>query len=629
MVMDGDPKLEQAARREAKRRGVKLTLVLDFIHALEYLWRAGHALHAEGSPELETWVLDRLTALLHGNVSNVAAGMRRSATRRGLSASARAPIDRAANYFLKRKSMMRYHDLLALGAPIASGVVEGTCRSLVNDRLDITGARWSVSGAEAVLRLRAILRSADWDEYWASGPVYGQLAGLLVLAREIGIERALGASREGRLALFLVLARIAHRGSRLSAVRWAQTQAVKQALGLEAFDEDDLYEALNWLEREQERIEQELAPKGSRGAVFLYDVTSSYLEGHHNELAAAGHNRDGKKYKKQIVAGLLTDAKGEPVSVQVYEGNTADPKTVADQVEKLVTVFGAKEAVLVGDRGMIRTKGKELLTAHGFKYVTSLTDPEVRRLLSMGVLQLEMFDERVTEVTTPEGIRYVLRRNPTMVARTRDRRADQLRRVQQKVEERNRSVADKPRADPNVSLLQANRWLRTYHLTSFVQAVLDGREVRLQIDEARRDQVERLDGCYVVTSNVSPECADAQVLWDRYGGLQQVERDFRTIKTTLLEIRPIFLRKANRTRAHALVAMQALRIARELQRRVAPADLTCEDALDRLGGVRLVSLADPSLGLWRLPARWNEPERLILSLLPPLPPPLLSQADAH
>ncbi len=163
MVVDGDRKLELATRREAKRRGVVVTLVLDFIHALEYLWRAGHALHTEGSPELEAWVLDRLTALLRGNVSNVAAGMRRSATKRGLSASARTPIDRAANYFLKRKSMMRYDELLAIGAPIASGVIEGTCRSLVNDRLDITGARWSVEG---VLRLLAVLRSGDWDEYW-------------------------------------------------------------------------------------------------------------------------------------------------------------------------------------------------------------------------------------------------------------------------------------------------------------------------------------------------------------------------------------------------------------------------------------------------------------------------------
>lgn len=456
------------------------------------------------------------------------------------------------------------------------------------------------------------------------GPVYGQLAGLLALARELGIEQSLGLTRYGRLAMFLVLARVAHRGSRLSAVRWAETQAVRQALGLSAFDEDDLYEVLTWLETQQERVEKELAPKKSKGAVFLYDVTSSYLEGQHNELAAAGHNRDGKKYKKQIVAGLLTDASGEPVSIQVYEGNTADPKTVADQVKKLVERFGAKEAILVGDRGMIRAKGKELLAEHKFKYVTSLTDPEVRRLLSAGVLQLGMFDERLTEVTTAEGVRYILRRNPDMVERTRSRRADQLRRVQEKMAGRNREVSGHPRAAPEVSMRAAQRWLRTYHLTGFVQARLDGREVRLDVDEVRREQVERLDGCYVVTSNVGPECADAQVLWDRYGGLQQVERDFRTLKTSLLEIRPVFLRKANRTRAHALVALLALRVARELERRVAPVGLTCQDALDRLAGVRLTSLADPALELWRLPTRWNEPERLVLSVLPSLPAPVLS-----
>ena len=166
-LVDGELRLERAIRAEAKRRGVEVTLVLDFIHALEYLWKAGHALHAEGTPELEAWVLDRLELLLKGKVSDVAAGMRRSATKRGLSAKDRKPIDTAANYLLKRKDMMPYGELLALGAPIASGVIEGTCRSLVNDRLDLTGARWSVQGAEAVLRLRAIIRSGDWDEYWA------------------------------------------------------------------------------------------------------------------------------------------------------------------------------------------------------------------------------------------------------------------------------------------------------------------------------------------------------------------------------------------------------------------------------------------------------------------------------
>lgn len=165
-IADGDPKLERAVRKEAKQRRVKVKLVLDFIHALEYLWSAGHVLFAEGSQELENWVLERLTAILHGNVSNVVAGMRRSATKRGLGAKERKPIDTAAKYLLQRKRMMRYDELLALGTPIASGVIEGTCRSLVNDRLDLTGARWSVAGAEAILRLRAIIRSGDWDAYW-------------------------------------------------------------------------------------------------------------------------------------------------------------------------------------------------------------------------------------------------------------------------------------------------------------------------------------------------------------------------------------------------------------------------------------------------------------------------------
>jgi hypothetical protein len=167
VIMDGDHKLARAVRAEARRRNVKVTLCLDFIHALEYLWRAGHALHAEGTPELEAWVLERLTKILHGKVSDVAAGMRRSATKRGLSAAARKPIDIAARYLLEHRAMMHYDKLLALGTPIASGVIEGTCRSLVNDRLDITGARWSLAGAEAVLKLRSIIRSGDEDAYWA------------------------------------------------------------------------------------------------------------------------------------------------------------------------------------------------------------------------------------------------------------------------------------------------------------------------------------------------------------------------------------------------------------------------------------------------------------------------------
>jgi len=456
------------------------------------------------------------------------------------------------------------------------------------------------------------------------GPAFGPLAALLALAREAGVERVLGGDRLGRLALFLVLARVAHRGSRLSAVVWAETQAVREVLGLDPFDEDDLYAALDWLAEHQTRIEAELTPQAEGGAIFLYDVTSSYLEGQHNELAAPGYNRDGKKYKKQIVAGLLTDRLGEPVSVQVYKGNTSDPTTVGDQVRKLAARFGAQDVVLVGDRGMIKAKGKELLSEHGFRYITSLTDPEIRKALADGTLQLGLFDEVVTEVVLSEGGRYVLRRNPAMTQRARSRRADQFRRVEERVATRNATVEQSKRAEPAVSLRQARGWLKTYRLTGFVRAELEGRVVRLVVDEAARQKAEELDGCYAVVTDVPCEAADAKTIWARYGDLQKVERDFRTMKTGLLELRPIFVRKATRTRGHVLVTMLALKLARALERRVHPLGLTCQDALDRLEGVRLVTLADPALGLWRLPTKWAAPQQEVLAALPQLPAPRLS-----
>lgn len=460
------------------------------------------------------------------------------------------------------------------------------------------------------------------------GRAYGPMAALLALARELGLERVLGTSRLASLALFLVLARILHQGSRLSAVRWAQTQAVAETLGLGEFDEDDLYEALDWLAAEQPRIEKALAGQQQPGAIFLYDVTSSYLEGQKNELAAAGYNRDGKRYKKQIVVGLLTDGSGEPVSVQVYEGNRADPTTVADQVHKLAKDFAATEVVFVGDRGMLKTPGRQLLSEQGFRFVTALSDPQVRKLLSEGTLQMELFTEQVSEVTSPEGLRYILRRNPATLERHRARRADQLAKVQTKVEARNAWLEKHPRASAEVSLKNAERWLQAYKLHSHVTARLEERRVVLEVSTECQREVELLDGCYAVISDVPAEKASAQQVWERYGDLQQVERDFRDMKTGLLEIRPLFLRKASRTRGHALVSMLALKLVRELRRRVQPLGLTVSEAMDRLEAVRLVSLADPKLGLWRLPTRWDKPQQEVLKVLPPLPTPVLSRRTA-
>jgi hypothetical protein len=165
-LVDGNKQQINAMRAEAKKRGIALFLLLDVIHAVEYLWRAAWCFHAEGDPKAQEWVHARLELILGGKSSDVAAGIRRSATLRKLSGQPRKTVDTCANYLLKNRALMRYDDALARGMPIATGLVEGACRHLVKDRMDLTGARWSLSGAEAVLRFRALRASGDFDNYW-------------------------------------------------------------------------------------------------------------------------------------------------------------------------------------------------------------------------------------------------------------------------------------------------------------------------------------------------------------------------------------------------------------------------------------------------------------------------------
>jgi hypothetical protein len=455
------------------------------------------------------------------------------------------------------------------------------------------------------------------------GPCYGMLAGLHALASELGIIAALGPGRMARLALFLIYARVACQGSRLAAVRWAEDHAVAEVLGLERFDEDDLYEALDWLQANQERIERALAPKIEPGAVFLYDVTSSYFEGQCNELAAHGYNRDGKRYKKQVVAGLLTDRFGEPLSIQLYPGNTSDPTTFLPTVEKLHLRFEAKEIVLVGDRGMIKQMGKQALGEAGFRYVTALTDPQIRRLLGQKVLQIDFFDQEPLAIEW-EGLRLVLRCNPDTRARECQRRLDQCRRIEQRLAAGNERLVQKPRARVETLLKKAQGWVEHYGFGSWLSVQVAGRTVSLLKDAEAGEQLALLDGCYVIETDLPAAVADARTVHERYMHLPEIERDFRTMKTGLLQLRPIFLRKAARTEGHALVSMLALKLVRALDQRVATLGLTVTDALARLEGVRLIGLGDPALALWRLPDSYRPAQQEILEVLPKLPAPRLS-----
>ncbi|HEX7511819.1 MAG TPA: IS1634 family transposase, partial [Candidatus Methylomirabilis sp.] len=423
--------------------------------------------------------------------------------------------------------------------------------------------------------LRRALRG-DFDHLAAPaptlGPVFGLLHVLKTLADALGITAALGPSRLGKLALFVVLARLAHQGSRLSAVRWAADQAVAEVLGVGAFDEDDLYAALDTLCARQEHIERALYQRylrrrGAPPRLFLYDVTSTYLEGVHNALGEFGYNRDGKRGKLQIVIGLLADAEGEPLAVRVFEGNTGDPGTVATQIQIVKEQFAVEELVFVGDRGMVKRTGQQALHAAGLRYITALTDPQIRRLLGTGVLQLELFSEAVCEVDGT-GIRYLLRKNPAEAAREHHRLADKLARLVTKVQQRNARVEASARCQAAAGLRHLTPWIHRHKLTGLVALHLEGRTLILERDE--RAIIKQLDlaGCYVVTTDVPPSQMSAQVVHDSYVSLQQVERDFRALKTGLLEVRPVFVRKESRTRGHVFSCLLALKLSREVTRRL-------------------------------------------------------------
>jgi transposase len=438
----------------------------------------------------------------------------------------------------------------------------------VNTRTIANLTHWAPERIEALRKaLKGDFDGMDGDA--VSGEIFGVLFALKQLADQVGMTRVLGPSEEGRLALFLVLARIAHAGSRLSAVRWAEQHAVSDILGLEEFDENDLYAALDWLAAEQTRIEQNLYQRyvernGAPPAIVLYDVTSSYFEGEHNELANYGYNRDGKKGKQPIVIGLLTGADGEPLAVRVFEGNTADPSTVSTQIALLKQQFGVDEVVFIGDRGMLKAKGKAALDAQGWRYISALTKPQIRALLKDGVLQPDLFDEDIGEVAQ-DGKRLIVRRNESMQRRVRARRADKLQRLEVLIAERNAFVGQSTRADPAAGLRQLEQWVKRYNLHGFVTLSLEQTQIRCTIDQDKLDEVALLDGCYVLETTVPAASMDKQTVDERYRDLQRVERGFKTMKTDCLEVRPIFLRNGERTKAHVFVAMLALKITRLFQ----------------------------------------------------------------
>lgn len=438
------------------------------------------------------------------------------------------------------------------------------------------------------------------------GKSVGALLLLRSLAEQTGVSSALGGSREGLLALWQIMARCIGQGSRLSAVRLGGDCAVGEVLGLqEGCSEDDLYDNLHWLASHQEKIENALfAFRGSKKLTLcLYDVTSSYLEGVENELAAFGYNRDKKGGKMQIVVGLLCDGDGIPISIQVFEGNTQDTKTMADQIKKAASRFGAGDIVFVGDRGMIKSPQQEELQKEGFHFITALTKPQVESLLKNGPLQMSLFEDSVTEVWGEDERRYILRRNPVRAEEIAATRASKLRRATERCTKENTYLVEHAGASPEKARERLCAYAKKLKIDAWVTITLTERSLSLTEDGVLREEAAALDGCYVLVTDVSGDRMDKETIHARYKDLALVERAFRTCKQSFLEVRPIFVRTEESTRGHLLVTMLAYVMMQRLEQMWMAQNCTVQEGLLSVQTLSLVEVRCKGVPVFcRLPA---------------------------
>ncbi len=384
--------------------------------------------------------------------------------------------------------------------------------------------------------------------------------------------------------LAMILQRLLYPASKLATTRLWHTTTLAEELSLEDTDEDDLYEAMDWLLERQDRIERKLAKRHlAEGDPVLYDVSSSYYEGQTCPLMQFGHNRDGKRDRPIVVYGVLADSMGRPLAVQAYAGNTGDPTTVGDQVEKIRGRFGLERVVLVGDRGLLtETQINHLKRYPGLGWISALRHHQIRRLVESEAVQLSLFDERhLAEVRSPDypGERLIVCHNPLLAEHRRQKREALLTATEEALARIARQVARRTRTPLSATEIAEklgrvkNRFQVAKH---FRTEIADGsfhyeRRTEAIIREAQ------LDGFYMLRTSEPADRLPTAAVVRRYKDLTRVERAFRSLKTVDLHIRPIRHRVESRVRAHLFLCLLAYYVHWHLRQALAPLLFDDED----------------------------------------------------
>jgi transposase len=415
---------------------------------------------------------------------------------------------------------------------------------------------------------------------------HGHVAAVLGMLRKIGLDRLLGPvgnapNRCRDLVVAMIVARLIAPLSKLATAKALDpitaASSLGEVLGLGPVDEDELYTALDWLLERQPQVEAALARRHLKdGTLVLYDVSSSYLEGRCCPLAQFGFNRDGKRGKLQIVYGLLCAPDGCPVAIEVFEGSTGDPTTLAAQIDKLKQRFALSHVVLVGDRGMItQARIEEDIKPAGLDWITALRAPQIRALVDSGILQLSLFDERdLASITADDypGERLIVCRNPELAVARRRKREDLLTATERHLAEIQNRVrrTEKPLRGTAKIALKAGAVVGKYKMAKHFTLTITDADFSFARKQDAIDAEARLDGIYVVRTNLKAPSLDDSATVRAYKSLAQVERAIRSIKTVDLHIRPIFHWTPPRVRAHVFLCMLAYHVEWHLRQRLAP-----------------------------------------------------------
>jgi len=441
-----------------------------------------------------------------------------------------------------------------------------------------------VEGLRTLLKGGVALPSLDAAFEIVRARPHGHVAAILGTMKSLGIQPLLDrrTGHQRSLVAAMIAARILDPRSKLATARGlaseTMTSTLGEELGVTDASAEDLYGAMDWLLKRQQRIERKLAARHLEdGSLVLYDVTSVYFEGRKCPLARHGYSRDRKRGKLQIVVGLLCNRDGCPVAVEVFEGSTADPTTLSTQVRKLKERFSLERIIMVGDRGLItNARIREDLEPAELSWISALRAPAVRKLVQEGHVQMSLFDDRdMAEISAPElhpGERLVVCRNPLLAderARKRNALLDSTERLLEAVVKATGRQNNPLRGDQNI-VVRADRALQKYKVGKHFETEITADSFRFRRNQAAIDAEAALDGLYIIRTNVPEDDLPAEQAVRSYKSLSRVERAFRSCKTVDLLVRPVHHRLASRVRAHVFLCMLAYHVEWHMRRSLAP-----------------------------------------------------------